>query len=179
MSASTPKPITTALIGLGYAGKVFHSSLLLSLPHLFTIRYIVEKFLPDELLQGNTFSNKFGAQAQLISDYTEALVDPDVDLVSANHGVFCGGDRVVFHIRATGTAPHPLTNLILQVIIATPNDTHFRIAKVFPLRPLHHFDFAERPSSSLRPLWKRENMVSAVQMESMWRLSQTCDSSIR
>lgn len=86
MAGRTPQPIHTALIGLGYAGTVFHAPLILSLPHLFTIHYIVEKLPPDELLQGNTIADKFGDQARLIADFANVLVDPDVELVS---GVLC------------------------------------------------------------------------------------------
>lgn len=106
--------IRTALIGLGYAGTAFHTPLLLSLPQLFTICYVVEKYPPDELLRENGVSDKFGAQAKLISDYTEALVDPDVELVSGKPDRYSVWVAIVSSsTTATGTASHPLTNRIL------------------------------------------------------------------
>lgn len=89
---TTPEPIRTALIGgLGYAGTVFHTPLLQSLPNLFTLAYVVDIVRrsdddgsgsdnPDDHFPPS-FVETFGSNVKFTTHFNDILEDGTIELV--------------------------------------------------------------------------------------------------
>jgi len=73
----SPKPIQTAVVGVGLAGTVFHLPLLVALPDLFTVRTVVERNPQQE---GGKARN-FGISPRVARSFDEVLADPEIELV--------------------------------------------------------------------------------------------------
>lgn len=87
-----PLPIRTGLIGgLGYAGTVFHTPLLQSLPDLFLLVHVVDILRPSGGNSGSvnnqtgwfppSFCETYGPNVKFSSSYSNVLEDPDIELV--------------------------------------------------------------------------------------------------
>jgi len=73
----SPKPIKTAVIGVGLAGTVFHLPLLVALPDLFEVTVVVERN-PEE--EGGK-ARKFGIKPKVVPSIEAALVDSAIEFV--------------------------------------------------------------------------------------------------
>ncbi|KIJ56753.1 hypothetical protein M422DRAFT_57398 [Sphaerobolus stellatus SS14] len=73
----SPKPIKTAVVGVGLAGTVFHLPLLVALPELFEVTVVVERNPQQE----GGKAAKFGLKPKVVATIEEAVADPDVEFV--------------------------------------------------------------------------------------------------
>lgn len=118
-------PIRAAVVGVGLAGTVFHLPLLAALPDLFIVHTVVERN-PQE--KGGKARN-FGLNPKVVSTIEEALADAEVELVR----------RIVLFLIL------PYFSWSPQVVIGTPNATHYPFAKA-ALEAGKHGTFANIPS---------------------------------
>lgn len=81
----SPRPIKTAVVGVGLAGTVFHLPLLVALPDLFDVCIVVER---NPQQQGGK-ARKFGISPKVVETLEEAILDPDIELVRCNNSLPC------------------------------------------------------------------------------------------
>jgi len=78
----SPKPIQTAVLGVGLGGLTFHLPFILALPQYFTLRTVLER---NPTQPGGKLEARFGAEAargvRICSAYEEVLGDEGVELV--------------------------------------------------------------------------------------------------
>ncbi|PVG04835.1 NAD(P)-binding protein [Serendipita vermifera] len=80
-SNSSSPPVQVALIGLGIAGTIFHTPLVLSLPNLFTLRYVVDIVGDPSSAGQEAFVEKYGPNAKFTSKFDDVLSDPEIGMV--------------------------------------------------------------------------------------------------
>jgi predicted dehydrogenase len=97
-------PVQVALIGLGIAGTVFHTPLVLSLPSLFTLRYVVD-ITGDPTADKDAFVRKYGPDAKFTSKFEDVLSDPEVEIVRLP----CLNDLPPCSSVGPSAPPYPIT----------------------------------------------------------------------